>query len=165
MTGFALVVIARALHILASIVWAGFVIVIAVAVVATPRGEDPTNARRIRQSVVNRGARIVGPAAIVSLVSGLYLVSVLHAAAHGVAEIVLGVGAFTAVLSFFVGAIGSGPAERRLAQLDQAKASGAFTDADAKLVARLDHRVVITARWTAALLVVSALAMVVARYV
>ena len=164
MTGFALVVIARALHILASVAWAGFVIVIAIAVVTTPYGEDPVDARRIRRSVVSRGALIVGPSAIVSLVSGLYLFSVLHAAGHGITEVVLGVGASAAVLSFLVGAIGSGPAERQLARLEQAKVTGAFTAADAKIVAKLDRRVVVTARWTGALLVVSALAMAVARY-
>jgi uncharacterized membrane protein len=63
MTGLTLVVIARAVHILASVVWAGFVIVIAAAIVGTPRGKDPIDARRIRQSTVSRGARIVGPEA------------------------------------------------------------------------------------------------------
>jgi uncharacterized membrane protein len=165
MTGLTLIVIARALHILASVAWAGFVIVIAAAVVAMPRGEDAPDARRIRQSVVSRGARIVGPAAAISLISGLYLFSALHAGAHTITETVLAVGAFTAVLSFLIGAIGSGPAERRLARLDQAKAAGAFTEGDAQTIAKLDRRVVITARLTAALLLVSTLAMAIARFV
>ncbi len=77
----------------------------------------------------------------------------------------LGVGALTAVLSFLVGAVGSGPAERRLARLDQARAAGVLTEADAQTVATLDRRVVTTARFTAALLLISTLAMAVARYV
>jgi hypothetical protein len=165
MTGLTLVVIARAVHILASVVWAGFVIVIAAAIVGTPRGEDPIAARRIRQSTVSRGARIVGPAAAVSLVSGLYLFSALHTGTHTITEAALSLGALTAVLSFFVGAIGSGPAERRLARLDQARVVGAFTEADAQLASKLDKRVVITARLTAALLLISTLAMAIARYV
>ena len=160
-----LILVARALHIIASVVWAGFVIVIAAAIVSTPRGASPEDAGRIRRSVVSRGARIVAPAAVVSLVSGLYLFSALHAGAHTLTEILLGVGALTAVLSFLVGAIGSGPAERRLARFDQAKATGVFTEADAQTVARLDRRVVITARLTAALLLISTLARAVARYV
>jgi uncharacterized membrane protein len=159
------IVFARALHIVASVLWAGFVIVIAATIVSAPRGESPRDAGRIRRSVVSRGARIVAPAAVVSLVSGLYLFSTLHAGAHTLTEIVLGVGGLTAVLSFLVGAVGSGPAERRLARLDQAKAAGAFTEADAQTVANLDRRVVITARLTAALLLISTLAMAVARYV
>ena len=165
MTGLTLVVIARAVHILASVIWAGFVIVVAATIVATPRGQDPIDARRIRQPAVSRGARIVAPAAAVSLVSGLYLFSALHAGAHTITEAALGVGALTAVLSFLVGAIGSGPAERRLALLDQAKTAGAFTEGDAQTVVKLDRRVVITARSTAALLLVSTLAMAIARYV
>ncbi len=160
-----LILVARALHIIASVIWAGFVIVIAVAIVGKLRGGNPLDTRYIRQSVVGRGARIVAPAAVVSLVSGLYLFSTLHAGAHAITEIVLGVGALTAVLSFIVGAVGSGPAERRLARLDQARAAGAFTEADAQTVAKLDRRVVVTARLTAALLLISTLAMAVARYV
>jgi uncharacterized membrane protein len=159
-----LILVARALHIIASVIWAGFVIVIAVAIVGKPRGGNPLDARYIRQSVVGRGARIVAPAAVVSLASGLYLFSTLHAGAHTLTEIVLGVGALAAVLSFVAGAVGSGPAERRLARLDQARAAGVFSEADAQTVAKLDRRVVITARLTAALLLISTLAMAVARY-
>ena len=159
-----LILIARALHIIASVIWAGFVIVVAVAIVGKLRGGNPQDTRYIRQSVVGRAARIVAPAAVVSLVSGLYLFSTLHAGAHTLNEILLGVGALAAVLSFLVGAVGSGPAERRLARLDQAKAAGAFTEADTQTVAKLDRRVVITARLTAALLLISTLAMAVARY-
>jgi hypothetical protein len=46
----------------------------------------------------------------------------------------------------------------------QARAAGVFSEADAQTVARLDRRVVITARLTAALLLISTLAMAVARY-
>jgi len=159
-----LILVARALHIIAGVIWAGFVIVIAVAIVGKPRGGNPLDARYIRQSVVSRGARIVAPAAIVSLASGLYLFSTLHAGAHALTEIVLGVGALAAVLSFVVGAVGSGPAERRLGRLDQTRAAGVFSEADAQTVAKLDRRVVITAHVTAALLLISTLAMAVARY-
>jgi uncharacterized membrane protein len=165
MTGLTLIVIARALHIIGSVVWACFVIVIAAAIVSTPRGESAVDARRIRQSVVGRGARIVAPAAAISLVSGLYLFYAIHTGVHSLTEAVLGVGASTAVLSFFVGAIGSGPAERRLARLDQAKATGGLIETDAHTVAKLDRRVVVTSRLTAGLLLISTLAMAIARYV
>jgi hypothetical protein len=45
------------------------------------------------------------------------------------------------------------------------RAAGAFTEADTQTAAKLDRRVVITARLTAALLLISMLAMAVARYV
>jgi uncharacterized membrane protein len=165
MAGMTLIVVARALHIVASVVWAGFVIVIAVAIVGTPRGDSPIDARRIRQSVVSRGARIVAPAAVVSLLSGLYLFATVHAGAHSFTETLLALGAASAVLSFFVGAVGSGPAERRLARLDQATAAGTRSERDAQTVLKFNQRVVITARLTALLLLIATLAMAIARYV
>ena len=148
--------IARAVHVRASVLWAGFVIIVAAAIVGTPRG-GPNSCSAHPPIDGSRGARIVGPAAAVSLVSGLYLFSALHTRTHTITEAVLSLGALTAVLSFFVGAIGSGPAERRLARLDQARAAGAFTEADAQIASKLDKRVVITARLTAVLLLISTL--------
>ena len=130
----------------------------------TGKGTQSSSSRSLPPRTATRGARIVAPAAIVSLASGLYLFSTLHAGAHALTEIMLGAGALAAVLSFVVGAVGSGPAERRLARLDQARAAGVFSEADAQTVAKLDRRVVITARLTAALLLISTLAMAVARY-
>jgi hypothetical protein len=116
-TSITLIVLARAFHIISSVVWAGFVIVVAAAIVSTPRGESPVEARRIRRSAVSRGTRIVAPAAAASLVSGLYLFHALHTGAHSLTEAALGIGASTAVASFFVGAIGSN-AQADYSQLD-----------------------------------------------
>jgi hypothetical protein len=147
-------------------VWAGFVVA-AAAIVGASRGQDPAETRHIRQFAINRSSRIVVPAAVVSLVSGLYQFSALYSysGVHSGTAAVLGVGASAAVLTFLVAAIGSRPAERRLAVLDHPEAGGNSPDADAQLIAKLDRRVVITARLTAALLLIATLAMAVARCV
>lgn len=105
--------------------------------------------------MVNRGGRIVAPAAIVSLVSGLYPFRSLHDRSWSEAEFVLGFGAFAAVLSFFVGAIGSGPAEKRLAQLHAARTQGEGNPEMQGEVAALERRVLVTARTPALLLFAS----------
>lgn len=164
MTGTALVLIARALHVVSSAVWAGFVMLIGFWFVGSNVADGPERSRWLRQGMVNRGARIVAPAAVVSLLSGLYLFNTLHRGTWSKAEFALGFGAIAAVMSFFVGAIGSGPAEKRLAQLDAAKARGESSRGALAEVAALERRVLITARLTAILLLASSVAMAVARY-
>lgn len=161
MAAVALIIIARALHVVSSVVWAGFVMIAGFVLVRTPKDMRPEDARRIRQSAVSRAARIVAPAAIVSLVSGLYLFSALHAGVRTPTEMALGVGAASAVLSFFVGPLGSGGPERELARLD---AQRALSAAETAKIRRLNARVVISARVTAYLLLISGVAMAVARF-
>src|SRR5438067_93278 len=125
----ALVVIARILHVVSSVIWAGFVIVAGLILVKTPLDMQPENARRIRQNVVSRVSGVVASSALISLLSGLYLYSSLHAGARSPTEIALGIGAISAVLSFLVGAIGSGQAERQLAKLDSLSTRSAIETA------------------------------------
>jgi uncharacterized membrane protein len=156
-----LIIVARILHIASSTVWAGFVIIAGFVLVDTPRNMKPEEARRVRQNAVGRAARVVGPAAIVSLLSGLYLFGTLHAGGHRTADIALAAGALSAVLSFFVGAVGSGGPERQLAKLDGLSTrSGAETER----IAALNRRVILSARVTAGLLLFSVVAMAAARF-
>jgi uncharacterized membrane protein len=161
MSTFALIIIARILHIVSSTAWAGFVIIAGLALLGVPRGMAPEEARRVRRSTIGRAAQVVAPAAIVSLLSGLYLFSALHAGVHTATEIALGAGAFSAVLSFFAGAIGSRGPERQLAKLDALTAPSA---ADTARIEALNRRVVFTGRMTAILLAMSGAAMAAARF-
>jgi uncharacterized membrane protein len=161
MSTFALVIIARILHILSSTVWAGFVIIAGLALLGVPRGTKPEEARQVRRSTIGRAAHVVAPAAIVSFLSGLYLFSALHAGLHTPTEIALGAGAFSAVLSFFVGAIGSRGPELQLAKLDALTTRSASETAR---IAALNRRVVFTGRLTAILLAISGAAMAAARF-
>jgi uncharacterized membrane protein len=161
MSTFTLIIAARVLHVVSSTVWAGFVMVAGFVLVNSPRGLKAEEARRVRQSAISRAARVVAPAAVISLLSGLYLFSTLHAGQRSPTEIALGIGALLAVLSFFVGAIGSGRPERQLARLD---AQSARSPSESARVELLDRRVVLTGRATALLLLISGAAMAIARF-
>ena len=162
MTAMTLILVARILHIVSSTIWAGFVIIAGLVLVNAPRDMKSEEARRIRQSAIGRAARVVAPAAGVSLLSGLYLFYALHAGTRSGTEIALGIGALSAVVSFFVGALGSGGPERQLAKLDALGESR--SPADQASIRALNGRVVASARATATLLLVSAAAMAVARF-
>jgi uncharacterized membrane protein len=162
MTTMTVIIIARIAHVVSSTIWAGFVIIAGFVLVNVPRGTRPAEARRIRQSAIGRAARVVAPAAVISLLSGLYLFSALHAGARSLTEIALAAGAASAVLSFFVGAIGSGRPERELEALDAL--SDAQSPAEALRSKALERRVVVSARATGALLLISVAAMAVARF-
>ncbi len=105
MTAITLIITARIVHVVSSTIWAGFVIIAGVVLVDAPHGTTAEDARRVRRSAINRAARVVAPAAIVSLLSGLYLFSALHAGARTPTEIALAIGALAAVLSFFIKAL------------------------------------------------------------
>jgi len=158
------IILARAVHVLSGVIWAGFAIIVGLALVGVPAGETPHAARHARRSMVNRGLRIVAPAAILTLLSGAYLFSALHRGGGAPGEIALLLGAVSAVLALIVGAIGNGLPERRLAKLDETAARTRLSPEMSAEVAALDRRVVFSARVTAALLIMSVLAMGVARY-
>jgi len=158
------IILARAVHVLSGVIWAGFAIIVGLALVGVPAGETPHAARHARRSMVNRGLRIVALAAILTLLSGAYLFSALHGGGGAPGEIALLLGAVSAVLALIVGAIGNGLPERRLAKLDETAARTRLSPEMSAEVAALDRRVVFSARVTAALLIMSVLAMGVARY-
>lgn len=103
----------------------------------------------------------MAPAAVVSLLSGLYLYHALHGGLQSRAEAALAIGAFSAVLSFFVGAIGRREPSRQPARLDSLAAPSA---ADLKEIERLDRRVMWTGWATSALLLLSGATMAASRY-
>jgi len=162
MAAVTLVIIARIAHVVSSTIWAGFVIIAGVVLVDAPHDTTAEDARRARRSAINRAARVVAPAALVSLLSGLYLFSALHVGARTPTETALGIGALAAVLSFLVGALGSGGPERQLAKLDALGA--AQSPADVAKIKALNERVIASGRVAAMLLLVSGAAMAVARF-
>src|SRR5215831_10828883 len=156
MSPFTLVLLARSVHVVSGVIWAGFVMIAGLALVTRPRDIPAEQARLIRRISINRAARFVGPAAILNLLSGIYLFATLHRGQQSIPEIVLGLGALSAIASFFVGALGSGPVERQLSKLEALDPLTA--DATARMVS-LDRRIVIIGRVTATLLLFSTVAM------
>ncbi|MGH7880716.1 MAG: hypothetical protein ACREQD_14635 [Candidatus Binataceae bacterium] len=160
MSAATLIIVARILHIVSSTIWAGFVMVAGLVLVNSQRDMSAEEARRRPRSTVSRAARVVVPAASVSFLSGLYLFSARHAGSRSLTEVALGIGAFSTVLSFFVGAVGSGVPERQLEKLD---ARSALSPSESTRFAALNRRVVLSGRATAGLRLISGSAMAIAR--
>jgi hypothetical protein len=78
--------------------------------------------------------------------------------------VVLAVGGVAAVISFLVGAIGTGHPERRLAQLDALVERGSASQRDCDQIVALEQPVQLASRIMAVLLLISSGAMAVDRY-
>jgi uncharacterized membrane protein len=160
-----LILLARAIHILGGVSWAGSVFMMSSVIL--PLAAQPGNegfGQWIR--VI---ARKVGPAsgiaALFTILSGIYLMAVLHAGDKSVGGVVLISGAVAALLSFASGIFVGRPAGLKLAQLsEQQGKSGAPSAEVARQIAALRARATAATRVTAALLGLAVLAMAVFRY-
>jgi hypothetical protein len=151
------ILIARVIHILSSTMWAGFIIVIGLGHTRGAHGESPQAARTFRRTVTGRAARIVPPAAFVSVISGAYLFAELRKSFSVSGEAALILGATAALLFFPTIALLGRPAELRLAALDA-------QNADARETGRLNRRVLFAAYTAVTLMATAAITMAAARY-
>jgi uncharacterized membrane protein len=147
--------IIRVIHILGGIIWAGFTIVIAAMVIPNL---EPAAGRAFGQYMVQRGTRMVGIAAGLTFLSGIYLFAVLHAHDTTAMGKTLGLGAILAILAGIVSGSVSGAAGRKLAKLEPGPESQAQA---AALRARMQSG----NRIAAGLLTLSVICMAIARYV
>ena len=150
-----LIAIARAIHILSGVVWAGFAIVLGTLVFPSiaPEGRSA-----VGQYMGQYGSRLAGAAAGLTFLSGLYLMWRLHWGERSAMGATLGIGALLAIVAGIAGGAISGRSATQLAKLKP----GPDTAAQA---AALRDRMVLGTRITAALLVLSIICMAVARYV
>ena len=154
-----LIIAARALHVVGGVFWAGFVLTI-VLLMAIAAGRSPQDRRSLRSLVTSLAPRVMPLAGGITLLSGIYLFAVLHDSDRSFGAYVLGFGALAAIAASVAGSAGAGRAARQLALIDAApEQPGAAAEA-----ARLEHRLTAAARLSAVLIVISAAAMGVARY-
>jgi hypothetical protein len=150
-----IIAIARAIHILSGVVWAGFAVVLA-TLVFPKLAPDGRSALGLYMG--QYGSRVAGAAAGLTFLSGLYLMWRLHWGERSAMAATLGIGALLAILAGISGGAISGRAAAQLAKLTPGP------DAAAK-AAPLRDRMILGARISAALLVLSIICMAVARYV
>lgn len=155
-----LIVLARAVHVLAGVGWAGTVFMLALVLVplAAQRGAD--GASSWIGPVVRRAGPLSGICALLTVLSGVYLFAVLHPHDESAGGLVLKAGAAAALLALAVSVLVHRPAGRRLAQLQQQ----AQTQATLAQLHSLRQRGALGARLAAGLLGVSVVAMGVFRY-
>jgi uncharacterized membrane protein len=155
----AFIVLARAIHVIAGVTWAGAMFLLAMAILPAARaaGGGPWFGALMRR---------VGPAsgisALLTVLSGIYLFFGLHAHDATLGGWVLRAGAIAALLAMVLGFVLGRPAGLELARLQQ---SGEGTPEQRARIALLGRRVALSVRATAGLMLVSVLAMGVFRYV
>jgi hypothetical protein len=155
MSEVAFIVLARAIHVMSGVTWAGTAFVLA-AVISQSPGPWLGN-------VARRAGLLSGISAVLTVLSGLFLFAVLHPHDNSVGGLVLKSGATAALLSLAVGLLIARPAGLELARLHASRDDSA-SQGSIRQLSRLRTRTVVSARVAAALLAVAVLAMAVFRY-
>jgi uncharacterized membrane protein len=164
MTTVTLILLARAVHILGGVFWAGstFLLTWVIFPIGARHGVD--GASRWVGMIARKAGPASGISALLTVLSGIYLMLVLHPGDRSASGIVLQAGAVAAVLSFFVGFFMGRPAGQKLLQLVEQQSS-APTPADLAQQEALRRRAAISSKLTAALLALAVLSMATFRYV
>jgi uncharacterized membrane protein len=161
----ALIVLARAIHVMSGVIWSGGAFVMAIAVAPLFARHGAEGAGRWLGMVAGRAGALMGASAALAILSGTYLFATLHPHDDSASGIVLKTGAAAAVLAAVVGALFNRTAGRKLRQLHQASAPKAMNSPDmGRQLAALRMRAALSARVAAALLGVAVLAMATFRY-
>jgi uncharacterized membrane protein len=166
MTSAVLILLARVTHVLAGIAWAGTVFMMTSVVLPIAAKHGAEGAGRWVGMIGRKVGPASGIAALLTIVSGIYLMITLHPDNTSANARVLQAGAVAAVLSFIVGFFIGRPAGMKLAQLNEQHGQGGAPSTEvAQQMATLRTRSAVSARFTAALLALAILAMAVFRYV
>jgi uncharacterized membrane protein len=165
MSYFMFIVLARAIHVMAGVAWAGAAFILALVIVPLIARHGAEGAGRRLGLVARRSGMLSGVAALLTVLSGIYLFVALHPHDRSAGGLILMSGAAAALLSMAVGALVGRPAGQRLAKLHDARPDGAAPSPEAiREQARLRARATLSARVAAGLLGLAVLAMAVFRY-
>jgi uncharacterized membrane protein len=160
-----LIVLARVVHVMAGVTWAGATSLMAAAIVPIAARHGAEGAGRWTAAIFRRVGPMSGISALLTVLSGIYLFASLHANDRSAAGIVLGVGALAAILSLLVGFFVGRPAGVKLSELNEGHALAATLPADVpQELSGLRERALVSARLAAALLAVAVLSMASFRY-
>jgi len=162
----AFIVLARAVHVMAGVTWAGATFVLAAVIVPLATRHAAEGAGRWMGLIASRAGMLSGISALLTVLSGIYLFAALHPHDDSTGGLVLKVGSLAALLAMAVGIAVGRPTGRKLAKLQEANAGGAAPSQDAiREMSALRMRAMMSARVATGLLVVAVLAMSVFRYV
>jgi hypothetical protein len=166
-----LIMLLRLTHILFGIFWVGAVVFIALYLIPSVRDAGPEGARVMQALQRRHVLEIVPAAAVLTILSGLWLFWRDSAGrpewARSPMGMSLSLGALCALVGFVIGVFVMRAATLqagRLAATLDALPQGAEKDGRAATIQRLRLRAAVSARWVAALLTVAAGFMAVARY-
>ncbi|HEU4664139.1 MAG TPA: hypothetical protein VFS55_08925 [Dokdonella sp.] len=155
----AIIVLARAIHVIAGVTWAGAMFLLAAAILPAARA---TGGGAWFGALMRRVGPLSGISSLLTVISGAYLFFGLHAHDSTLGGWVLRVGAIAALLAMIVGFTVGRPAGLELARVQQA---GEDTPERRARIGALGRRVTSSVHATAGLMALSTLAMAVFRYV
>ena len=162
-------IILRLIHILAGVFWVGSAFLVAGFLVPTMRETGPEGGRVIQHLMVRRKLPVyLGIASTLTVLSGLTMYVRMAAATHGswtgtAPGIAYAVGGVAALLGGIAGALLSGAAGKRMGTVGQSIGVAGPSPEQRAEISRLQSRIALGSRVSAALLAVAAGAMAVAR--
>jgi uncharacterized membrane protein len=164
-------IILRLIHILAGIFWVGSAFLMAGFLVPAVQQTGREGGRFIQHLMLQRKLPIfLGIAMLLTILSGLTMYARMAAATQGSwagsgPGMAYGLGGLAAILGAIVGSLYSGRAGRRMAAIAQGIGPGGPSAEQQVEISRLQARIGLGSRITAALLALSAGAMAIGRYV
>ena len=160
-----LIVLARAIHVIAGVAWAGATFMLASVVMPIAVRHGAEGAGRWMGLVARRAGLSSMIAALLTVLSGIYLFVALHAQDASSGALVLKTGATAALLSIAIGFFLARPAGIELGRMQQGLAAGSPPPQETmRRIETLRRRQVVGMRVAAALIGVAVLAMAVFRY-
>jgi uncharacterized membrane protein len=160
-----LIVLARVVHVMAGVIWAGATFVLAAVIAPIAARHSAEGAGRWTSMVAGRVGPILGISALLTVLSGSYLFATLHSNDGSAAGLVLKVGAVAAFLSLVIGFLIGRPTGLKLARLSEQHLLAAAPPADVlQKLSGLRLRAALSSRLTAALLGLAVLSMAGFRY-
>jgi uncharacterized membrane protein len=167
----AITLLLRLIHILAGIFWVGSALLVAGFLLPTVRATGPEGGRFIQHLMVRRRLSVyLAIAMLLTVLSGFAMYARVSAATNGAwagtpPGIAYGFGGLAAVLGAVIGMVMGGASARRMAAIGQRiTEAGIPTPEQQAEMERLQGRMALGSRLTAGLLLLSAAAMAVARY-
>ncbi|HEY6619609.1 MAG TPA: hypothetical protein VIY68_08700 [Steroidobacteraceae bacterium] len=160
-----LIVLARLVHVMAGVIWAGATFVLAAVILPIASRYGTEGAGRWIAMVARRVGPISGIAALLTVLSGSYLFAALHANDRSAAGLVLKVGAIAALLSLVSGFFFARPTSLKLARLsEQHSLAGVPPTDESRKMSAIRLRATLGSCFTAALLGLAVLSMASFRY-
>lgn len=164
MSTIAFILLARAVHVIAGVVWAGATFVLASLILPMARQYAAEGVGRWTGMMARKVGPVSGISAVLTILSGMYLFAVLHPQDTTMGGTVLKAGAIAALLSFAVGVFVGRPNGLKLAKLSAEHPTAADPGVQQQM-ATLGRRVALSSHFTIALLGLAVLAMALFRYV
>lgn len=160
-----LILLARVIHIMGGIMWVGTMFMIGKVILPMAKTNGPDGASRWVGMILRKLAPASGIAGLLTILSGIYLMAVLHPHDTTPGGIVLMLGAVAALLAFLIGFFIGRPAGMKFATLSEQLSGSAAPSAEvAQELAALHARASMAAKLTVGLLSLAVLAMAAFRY-